>query len=625
MCNQNRISCFCCFSFLFFLGPLLGQTNISGIINQYSAVTAIDLPNNTLTLSAPGSFAEGDNALLIQMQGASIVAGDSPSFGEITAYGGAGNYELVKVCAVIGNDVVLEDNLVNSDYAVNSRLQLVSVPDYNDATVVAPLSGQAWNGSTGGVLALTVKNVLTVNADINMDGKGYRGGEFEDGDFNCNWTSNIDNRYYSTPDFGGRKGESFADYIANREYGRGTQGSGGGGGNDHNSGGGGGANGGAGGQGGENREPGFFNCDGEFQGTGGRLPDLTASRIFMGSGGGAGHGNNDVGTSGGHGGGIIIIIATNLTTSSSATISANGNDVPITNGQDGGGGGGGGGSIQLEIAQLSSAISLSVTGGQGGDTDNQNNNRCFGPGGGGGGGLIRATVSPLSSQMDLAGGAAGQRFNSTANNCMGNGNGEPEAGDDGQVQSFFIPRGNVPAPACLSLPVSWESIRGTAFDRYNQIDWEVSAQFNNDYFEIERSLDGRIFTALGRQPASTASRYQFKDFAAPAGLVFYRVRQVDYDGSYTYSGLVQIDRKSAQPLLVFPNPTQLEESVQLRLPQQSDYLLQLYNSGGQQVRHLNILNQASYELPLEGLPTGIYHLRLSSGQQEWSERLLVIE
>ena len=613
-------------AYLMIPNGLIGQSsNISGIINHYSAVTAIDLPNNTITVASSLNFAEGDNALLIQMQGATIIDANSPSFGEITDYGGAGNYELIKVCGVIGNDIVLEDNLLNNNYDVNSRLQLVSVPDYNDATVVAPLTGQAWDGVTGGVLALTVKNVLAVNANINMDGKGYRGGAFEDGDFNCTWTTNINDHYYSTPDFGGRKGESFAAYINDREYGRGPQASGGGGGNDHNSGGGGGANGGEGGQGGENKDPGFFNCDGEFQGSRGRLPDLPSSRILMGSGGGAGHGNNEVGTGGGNGGGIIIIIATSLTTNSNATISANGQDVPITNGQDGAGGGGAGGSIHLEISQLSSDITLSVTGGDGGHTDNENANRCFGPGGGGGGGLIRSTVSPLNSQMIRSGGDPGLRLNSSASNCVGDGNGEAEFGDDGVVQSSFIPRGNVPAPACLSLPVSWASIRATALERYNLIEWVISAQQDNELFQVERSMDGRIFTALGQELATSANSYQFQDFAPPTSRTFYRVRQVDYDGSFSFSDLVQIEPKSAQPLLLFPNPISLNQDLQLRLPLRADYQLQLVNSAGQRVRQLEIQDQERFQLPLQQLPAGIYHLRLSAGQQEWSERLIIID
>jgi len=237
------------FSLLLFLcNSLAAQTNISGIINQYSAVSSVDYPGNMLTVPDASLFSAGERLLLIQMQGASIDETNSSAFGDVSIYGGAGNYELVTICEIVGNSLSLENELVNTDYDAAGSLQLVTIPSYKDAVVTAELTGQAWDGATGGVLAVSVGNDLTLDAPVVMDGKGFRGGVFENNLSNCTFILPVLGYFNDTPtDGGGKKGESISPYISAKEYGRGAQAGGGGGGNDHNSGGGGGANAGAGG------------------------------------------------------------------------------------------------------------------------------------------------------------------------------------------------------------------------------------------------------------------------------------------------------------------------------------------------------------------------------------------
>src|SRR5205807_5444936 len=106
---------------------------------------------------------------------------------------------------------------------------------------------------------------------------------------------------------GDRKGEGITLGNASYELGRGKLANGGGGGNNHNSGGAGGGNGGTGGGGGQRSMEGGFNCHGMFPGIGGLSLQTNGysvanNKIFMGGGGGAGQGNNDVGENGGNGG-----------------------------------------------------------------------------------------------------------------------------------------------------------------------------------------------------------------------------------------------------------------------------------------------------------------------------------
>ncbi|MEM9260363.1 MAG: T9SS type A sorting domain-containing protein, partial [Bacteroidota bacterium] len=531
------------------------------------------------------------------------------------------------ICDVSGTSIVFENNLVHSDYSTAGQLQLITVPTYDFAVVTAELSGQAWDGTTGGVLAFFVKSSLTLDAPINMDGKGFRGGAFENAISNCNFLSQVDDYFYNTPnDGGGKKGESIAPYIVGREYGRGAQAAGGGGGNDHNRGGGGGANAGAGGLGGEDISTSFFNCDGEYPGVGGKIPSLTADRIFLGSGGGAGDGNNNVGTSGGNGGGIILILTSTLTVGAAASISASGEDVPITTGGDGAGGGGAGGSIVLQANSVIGTPILSVSGGKGGDVDNENANRCFGPGGGGGGGLIRTNASLTPTSLVVLGGLAGESLNTSASGCTGATG--SAAGGTGTIASLAVPMGTAIADACLSLPVSWQSIELDQLAKSNRLNWVVSDQVDNDFFSVERSVDGIAFTILGRVSATTAEEYTFTDDAPLSGQSFYRVRQTDFDGNFSYSPVVSSTR-AEESLKLFPNLARAGQRVRVQIPDnllQIPSTLRLIDMTGRELQRREWANlSATLHLETTGLPAGLYLVQFSNSQAKWTARMTVTQ
>lgn len=426
------------------------QTNISGIINRYAAVTAIDTCTATLTVQNATGFEPEMEVLILQMQGATISDANNNSFGNITALNSAGLYERAIIESVNGNQLVLRNAILNR-YQVNGLVQVVSIPIYENAVVSDTLKAKPWDGKTGGILALEVTNTLRLNAPIDADGKGFRGGTADiTASNNCGAFTNANAYFYNLNNWrGATKGEGIAALLSGKEAGRGAQANGGGGGNDHNSGGGGGANATAGGNGGKNEEPDFLGCSGQNPGIGGRAINFTDNRIFFGGGGGAGHENNQLGTDGGNGGGIIILIAKNVE-GNNLKISANG-ITPDTTSGEGGGGGGAGGTIVLDIQNLVSPFLLEAQGGAGGAINNNNQQRCHGPGGGGAGGRILA--NPLL-QFDyvVIRGEAGQSFNSRSCGTSNNG---AQTGSDG----FLDPFENIPqsdqlkgAPAIVGQP-----------------------------------------------------------------------------------------------------------------------------------------------------------------------------
>ena len=419
------------------------------VVNQYTTLAAsATVGAATLTVASSAGITAGDVLMVYQAQGASISTTNSAAYGAVTALGNAGRYEFVSVAAVSGNTITLGTacGAAPLRFSYDNGAQVVRVPQYSSLTVNAGASivPQAWNGSTGGVVAAIVDGTATVNGVVHADGRGFRGGVRE----NQSAASGADIALFSSTDpvNGAEKGESIAGYQATYDsaaagrYGRGAPANGGGGGNSHNAGGGGGANGGStvgwngqgvpdnsnatwaqawnrdptlnaatnspgGGRGGytyaQNNQdaltlaPGSTGWGGNLRrergGLGGRPlannPSTSGNtRLFFGGGGGAGDGNNNSASSGANGGGLVFLLANAV--SGSGALRANGATAPNTTGghNDAPGGGGAGGSVVL-IAPSAGGLSASAIGGNGG---NQliTVNESEGPGGGGGGGFV---------------------------------------------------------------------------------------------------------------------------------------------------------------------------------------------------------------------------------------------
>ncbi len=435
MNNIYRFIVYIIFTFIAFNVTAQTET-LEGIINEYTTVTQVDQCDGVIQVTNASNFNIGDKVLIIQMQGAKMNETNTAVFGILDDpddIQSAGLYEKNEIIGISGTTITLQFALLN-DYDITASVQLVSVPVYENARVNGIVRAKAWDGETGGIIALEVTNQLTVNGTIDASGMGFRGGQANnvqsDSCASVGFLGPITSFHSELNNWrAAQKGEGIAAYIEGKEAGRGPQINGGGGANTHQSGGGGGAHHTLGGNGGDLESLGA--CKGVFPGGGGfNLIDVS-ERIFMGGGGGGGHGFAN-GTNGGNGGGIIMITANNL--GGNGEITAAGIDA-IDAIQEGAGGGGAGGSILLELANTlgNDDLGLDVHGGNGGDTDSAGDPRCFGPGGGGSGGRIYTTLG-TNLRATRGGGEVGRVLNSSSA-CTGTSN-SATIGGPGVVKIF---------------------------------------------------------------------------------------------------------------------------------------------------------------------------------------------
>jgi|GEM_PF-3470677 hypothetical protein len=383
------------------------------------------------------------------MQGAVIDESNTSNFGNITDMGNTGNYEFTEICEILSPTQVLVKHIQRA-YSPSSKVQLIRIPVYQNAEIPDTLRAASWNGSTGGVLAFECSGTLVMNAPINLDGVGFRGGQTTTSSYECVWFFNNRSYYYPiSGDEGAKKGEGVARFINGKTGGRGAQGNGGGGGNDHNSGGGG--NGAAGGLGGDRIRASAFTCNSVAPGVGGKpiAYNNSINKIFLGGGGGAGYENNPgTGTDGSNGGGIIIIKADSVI-SNNHSIQANGASTN-QNAYDGAGGGGAGGTILLDVSHYDGSSIVEAKGGHGGNVDNLSQGNCNGTGGGGSGGTIwfAQPNSPTGVTTNIDSGSSGRTLNTSQSNCTVNGTNGATNGKAGMVLL------DLDLPQTLSIPLT---------------------------------------------------------------------------------------------------------------------------------------------------------------------------
>lgn len=169
----------------------------------------------------------------------------------------------------------------------------------------------------------------------------------------------------------------------------------------------------------------------------------------------------------------------------------------------------------------------------------------------------------------------------------------------------------------LPLPVQLVSFGATRTGEAVRCSWKTATELNNARFVVERSRDGKLFEAVGSvdgQGTSTLGHsYTFNDTKAPSTAAYYRLRQEDTDGTFSYSAVVAVTGlTSAIELAVVPNPGTGAFQV-LGLSAQAGSPGVVRNILGAQVQHIS----ADGTFDLSTYPAGVYlvQIQTSAGLQ----------
>jgi len=185
----------------------------------------------------------------------------------------------------------------------------------------------------------------------------------------------------------------------------------------------------------------------------------------------------------------------------------------------------------------------------------------------------------------------------------------------------------------VPLPVTLVSFSARQIKDRVSLEWTTASEIDNDFFQVEKSTDGKSFFAIGKVKGainSTESQsYNFSDYELTQGRFFYRLKQVDLDKKFTYSHLVavQIGEISTPSILlnVFPNPTAEALFISHEGLIEDVMIVTLFDPSGkilmkteQSVR----LNDGPLEMHLSDLKSGPYIVKVIAGETTKTFRIV---
>ena len=161
--------------------------------------------------------------------------------------------------------------------------------------------------------------------------------------------------------------------------------------------------------------------------------------------------------------------------------------------------------------------------------------------------------------------------------------------------------------------------------------WATASEVGHAAFVVERSRYGKEFEYVAKVEGDGRDRYQQKNYQLTdeqplPGLSYYRLKQIDMDGTVTYSDIVSVHLSAGAKdgdVALFPNPARHRVTLRSAVPL-DDAELELYNVAGQRLSLRYSAAGPQVELPLPALAPGVYFLRITRpGQSVLTKRLVV--
>ncbi|HFA49180.1 MAG TPA: T9SS type A sorting domain-containing protein, partial [Bacteroidetes bacterium] len=164
-----------------------------------------------------------------------------------------------------------------------------------------------------------------------------------------------------------------------------------------------------------------------------------------------------------------------------------------------------------------------------------------------------------------------------------------------------------------------------AFPKDNSVmlSWTSVNEQNNDYFLVQRSLDGRIWKDIGKVEGKgntlSSRSYKMVDLKPENGTLYYRLKQYDYDGVFSYSNIASV-RFEKTDFNIYPNPT--SGRLEIVFPGNINGEIQVFNILGKSVFYKNI-NGVRADLNLSHLPGGTYFIGIDTKDGLATEKIVL--
>ncbi|MBK8349583.1 MAG: T9SS type A sorting domain-containing protein [Saprospiraceae bacterium] len=177
--------------------------------------------------------------------------------------------------------------------------------------------------------------------------------------------------------------------------------------------------------------------------------------------------------------------------------------------------------------------------------------------------------------------------------------------------------------SAIAMPVEMILFEVVKKETISILSFSTASETNNDYFTIERSGDGKSYDAIGTiEGAGNSSKeisYEFVDEKPLAGINYYRIKQTDFDGRFSYSEIRSVRFKGLNNVNVTPRTTEGQINITTDL---EAYTIDIHNAAGQVVKTFPAMG-LDQTISIESLVAGVYYIRINSGTE--TETLRVIK
>ncbi|MGB3008450.1 MAG: T9SS type A sorting domain-containing protein [Chitinophagaceae bacterium] len=170
----------------------------------------------------------------------------------------------------------------------------------------------------------------------------------------------------------------------------------------------------------------------------------------------------------------------------------------------------------------------------------------------------------------------------------------------------------------IALPVKLINYSVTkSFSNSVTITWSTAQEQNNNYFTIERSINGQDFTSISQVQATnnfTGSSYHYENIGLSSGTYFYRLSQTDLNGQKTYYDIKEIEiENDIKTASLYPNPANEYMTIELNTSVNGKFIVRIFQNDGKQLKQLQLNKSTEIfreQIVLAGIPSGCHTLEI---------------
>lgn len=187
-----------------------------------------------------------------------------------------------------------------------------------------------------------------------------------------------------------------------------------------------------------------------------------------------------------------------------------------------------------------------------------------------------------------------------------------------------------------AIPVEMVSFNASVSGNSVNLTWKTATEINNKGFDVERKYDGETWNKIafvaGKGTTTETMVYSYSDNNLKKGNISYRLKQIDFDGSFEYSNIVELEVGAPDKFELaqnYPNPFNPVTLIKYSLAAKSKVELKIYNILGKEVAKLvnEIQDAGSYEVRFNAanLSSGVYFYELNAGSFNSKKKMVLLK